>query len=112
MNMKPPKFDLIIEDCDKAIALNKDYVKAINRRANALEALNRLEEALRGPFTAFITVPHKPFKNLDYTTATILDGFQNEKAAQAVERVLKKLSSTKAAEIIKVNVHSSALDSS
>ncbi|KAF9788389.1 mitochondrial outer membrane translocase receptor TOM70 [Thelephora terrestris] len=84
MNMKPPQFDLIIEDCDKAIALNKDYVKAINRRANALEALDRLEEALR-----------------DYTTATILDGFQNEKAAQAVERVLKKLSSAKAAEIIK-----------
>ena len=50
--MKPPKFDLIIEDCDKAIALNKDYVKAINRRANALEALDRLEEALRGWFTA------------------------------------------------------------
>jgi import receptor subunit TOM70 len=53
MNMKPPKFDLIIEDCDKAIALNKDYVKAINRRANALEALDRLEEALRGRFTTF-----------------------------------------------------------
>ena len=48
MNMKPPKFELIIEDCDKAISLNKDYVKAINRRANALEALDRLEEALRG----------------------------------------------------------------
>ena len=47
-NMKPPKFELIIEDCDKAISLNKDYVKAINRRANALEALDRLEEALRG----------------------------------------------------------------
>ena len=46
--MKPPKFELIIEDCDKAISLNKDYVKAINRRANALEALDRLEEALRG----------------------------------------------------------------
>jgi len=54
-NMKPPKFDLIIEDCDKAISLNKDYVKAINRRANALEALDRLEEALRGWLTAPIT---------------------------------------------------------
>ena len=54
MNMKPPKFDLIIEDCDKAVALNKDYVKAINRRANALEALDRLEEALRGRFEPFI----------------------------------------------------------
>ena len=48
MNMKPPKFEFIIEDCNKAISLNKDYVKAINRRANALEALDRLEEALRG----------------------------------------------------------------
>jgi len=57
MNMKPPKFDLIIEDCDKAISLNKDYVKAINRRANALEALDRLEEALRGqlPTVIFLT---------------------------------------------------------
>ena len=53
MNMKPPKFELIIEDCDKAISLNKDYVKAINRRANALEALDRLEEALRGRPTPF-----------------------------------------------------------
>ena len=41
-------FRSIIEDCDKAISLNKDYVKAINRRASALEALDRLEEALRG----------------------------------------------------------------
>ena len=57
MNMKPPKFDLIIEDCDKAIALNKDYVKAINRRANALEALDRLEEALRGWFVTSVTGP-------------------------------------------------------
>lgn len=54
--MKPPKFDQIIDDCDKAIALNKDYVKAINRRANALEALDRLEEALRGRFATFSTV--------------------------------------------------------
>jgi tetratricopeptide (TPR) repeat protein len=50
-----PKFELIIEDCDKAISLNKDYVKAINRRANALEALDRLEEALRGRLRAPVT---------------------------------------------------------
>jgi len=58
MNMKPPKFELIIEDCDKAVSLNKDYVKAINRRANALEALDRLEEALRGWLTPFVTLSH------------------------------------------------------
>jgi len=57
MNMKPPMFELIIEDCDKAVSLNKDYVKAINRRANALEAVDRLEEALRGRLTAFVTPP-------------------------------------------------------
>jgi hypothetical protein len=61
MNMKPPKLDLIIEDCDKAIALNKDYVKAINRRASALEALDRLEEALRGRFAPFIVQPRLTF---------------------------------------------------
>ena len=56
-NMKPPKFELIIQDCDKAISLNKDYVKAINRRASALEAVDRLEEALRGLLTAFVIPP-------------------------------------------------------
>ena len=61
MNMKPPKFELIIEDCDKAISLNKDYVKAINRRANALEALDRLEEALRGRLTLSFTLPRLTF---------------------------------------------------
>jgi import receptor subunit TOM70 len=61
MNMKPPKFELIIEDCDKAVSLNKDYVKAINRRANALEALDRLEEALRGQSAALVTPPRLTF---------------------------------------------------
>ena len=61
MNMKPPKFELIIEDCDKAISLNKDYVKAINRRANALEALDRLEEALRGRLTPLFALSRLTF---------------------------------------------------
>ena len=40
---------------------------------------------------------------VDFTAAAILDKFQNENAAQAVDRVLKKLSSEKAAEIIAVS---------
>jgi len=48
-----------------------------------LEGLKRYEEALR-----------------DFTAATILDKFKNEGAAQAVERVLKKISNEKAAEIL------------
>ena len=46
--MSPPKFDLVVEDCDKALALDSKYVKALNRRATALENLSRYEEALRG----------------------------------------------------------------
>jgi hypothetical protein len=38
----------------------------------------------------------------DFTAATILDKFKNDAAAQSVERVLKKLSSQKAAEILAV----------
>jgi hypothetical protein len=48
MNMQPPKYELVVADCDSALALDKRYEKALNRRANALEALERYEEALRG----------------------------------------------------------------
>jgi len=40
--------------------------------------------------------------SLDFTAAAILDKFQNENATQAVERVLRKLSTDKATEILAV----------
>ncbi|KAG2136574.1 ADP/ATP carrier receptor [Suillus bovinus] len=83
MNMTPPKYELAVQDCDEALRADPSYVKALNRRANALEALSRNQEALR-----------------DFTAATILDKFQNESAAQAVERVLKKIATEKAAIIL------------
>ncbi|EPQ53265.1 mitochondrial outer membrane translocase receptor TOM70 [Gloeophyllum trabeum ATCC 11539] len=83
VNMSPPKYEQVVADCDEALKLDASYVKALNRRAMALEALDRLEESLR-----------------DFTAATILDKFQNESSAQSVERVLKKLSTRKAAEIL------------
>ncbi|KAG0698788.1 mitochondrial outer membrane translocase receptor TOM70 [Suillus ampliporus] len=83
MNMTPPKYELVVQDCDEALRADANYVKALNRRANALEALSRNEEALR-----------------DFTAATILEKFQNETAAQAVERVLKKIATEKAAGIL------------
>jgi hypothetical protein len=46
--MTPPNYEQVIQDCDSALALDKNYVKALNRRASALEKLNRNEEALRG----------------------------------------------------------------
>ena len=48
MNMQPPKYDLVVEDCNAALALDKRYEKALNRRANAYEALGNFEEALKG----------------------------------------------------------------
>lgn len=84
--MTPPKYDLVVQDCDEALRADSNYVKALNRRANALEALSRNEEALR-----------------DFTAATILEKFQNESAAQAVERVLKKIAVEKAASVLAVS---------
>ncbi|KAJ7119668.1 mitochondrial outer membrane translocase receptor TOM70 [Mycena epipterygia] len=83
MNMIPPKLDLVVLDCDEALKLDTLYVKALNRRAMALEGLHRYTEALR-----------------DFTTATILEKFTNQNAAQSVERVLKKLTTEKSTEIL------------
>ncbi|KAH9475329.1 putative mitochondrial import receptor subunit tom70 [Psilocybe cubensis] len=84
VNMSPPKHELVVEDCDSALKLDPKYIKALNRRAMALEGLGRLEESLR-----------------DFTSATILDRFQNQTTANAVERVLKVLATEKAAAIMK-----------
>ena len=46
--MTPPQYEKVVEDCDKALALDKKYVKALNRRATALEALERYQDSLRG----------------------------------------------------------------
>ncbi|KAI0723638.1 hypothetical protein C8Q72DRAFT_56315 [Fomitopsis betulina] len=83
INLSPPDHEKVVADCDAALALDSSYVKALNRRATALESLDRNEEALR-----------------DYTAATILNKFQNEAAAQSVERVLKKLAGYKSQAIL------------
>lgn len=84
VNFVPPQHELVVADCDEALRLDPNYVKALNRRAVGLEGLGRLEEALR-----------------DYTAATILDKFQNAATANAVERVLKEIATNKAAVMLK-----------
>ncbi len=77
------QWEKVIEDTTAAINLDNEYVKALNRRANAYEHLEKFSEAL-----------------LDFTASCIIDGFRNETSAQAVERLLKKVAETKAKEIL------------
>lgn len=76
-------WDKVIEDTTAAISLDNEYVKALNRRANAYEQVERNSEAL-----------------LDYTASCIIDGFRNESSAQSVERLLKKVAETKGKAIL------------
>lgn len=56
INLSPPKLELVVQDCDEALKLNPDYVKALNRRATALEHLGQYENALRGMFSLGYTM--------------------------------------------------------
>ena len=46
--MTPPQHELVVNDCDEALKIDPTYIKALNRRAGALESLKRYKEALRG----------------------------------------------------------------
>jgi import receptor subunit TOM70 len=41
-------WELVVEDCNRSIVLKADYVKVLLRRSQALEKLEKLEEALSG----------------------------------------------------------------
>ena len=58
-------------------------MKALNRRANAYEHLQKNSEAL-----------------LDYTASCIIDQFRNDQSAQSVERLLKKVAEAKGKAIL------------
>lgn len=73
----------VIEDTTAAITIDPEYIKALNRRANAYEQETRYSEAL-----------------LDYTASCIIDQFRNDASAQAVERLLKKVAESKAKAIL------------
>lgn len=60
------------------MALDSEYIKALNRRANAYEQLQKYSEAL-----------------LDFTASCIIDGFKTPASAEAVERLLKKVAEAK-----------------
>ena len=76
-------WERVVEDTTAAINIDAEYIKALNRRANAFDRLGKYSESL-----------------LDYTASCIIDGFKNEASAQAVERLLKKFAETKAKEMM------------
>jgi import receptor subunit TOM70 len=76
-------WEKVIEDTTAAITLEPTYVKALNRRANAYEQVEKNSEAL-----------------LDYTASCIIDQFANQGNTQSVERLLKKVAEAKGKEIL------------
>ena len=81
-------WDKVVEDTSAAIAMDSEYVKALNRRAHAYEHLGMFSEAL-----------------LDYTASCIIDGFKNEQSAQSVERLLKKVAEKKGKAILEAKAN-------
>lgn len=49
-------WDRVLADCDMALKLDPVYTKALNRRAEALEAMDQLEDALRGPLFVVLSL--------------------------------------------------------
>ncbi|CAI2171594.1 18101_t:CDS:10 [Funneliformis geosporum] len=72
-----------IEDCNNALRMDPLYVKALNRRAMAYEQTSRYEESLH-----------------DFTAACIIGEFRNENSTKSIDRLLRKVASIKAQEII------------
>ncbi|KAL9937863.1 hypothetical protein V8E36_003408 [Tilletia maclaganii] len=92
------QYENVIADCDQALKLDKQYIKALNRRAIAREALGKdpeegdVGETKRKLLSQALT---------DFTAVAILGGFRNEEATASVERVLKQLAQAQAKEIIR-----------
>ncbi|RUP43030.1 hypothetical protein BC936DRAFT_137755 [Jimgerdemannia flammicorona] len=78
------QYDNVVADCTEALKMDPQYVKALNRRAQAHEKKGMLQEAL-----------------YDFTAVCIIDGFKNEAASTSMERLLKRVSEEKARELFK-----------
>ncbi|KAG8529483.1 TOM (translocase of outer membrane) complex component [Bacidia gigantensis] len=77
------EWEKVVEDTTAAVSIDNQYVKALNRRANAYEHLKQYNEAL-----------------LDYTASCIIDQFRNDQSAQSVERLLKLVAEAKGKTIL------------
>lgn len=75
------EYEKTIDDCSSALEMEPRYIKAMIRRAQAYENMERHRESL-----------------YDFTSACILEDFKNNVAAESAERVLKKLAEAEARE--------------
>lgn len=78
------KWSSVKDDCTKALELNPKYIKALHRRARALEHLNDLANSLE-----------------DITATCILENFQNQNSLTLADRVLNELGRKHAREAMK-----------
>ncbi|KAL3476849.1 hypothetical protein BJX99DRAFT_257972 [Aspergillus californicus] len=76
-------WEKVVEDTSAALAMDSEYVKALNRRAIAYEHLEKFSEAL-----------------LDFTASCIIDSFSNEVSRNSLERLLKKVAEVKGKAIL------------
>ncbi|CAI7608852.1 unnamed protein product [Penicillium pancosmium] len=76
-------WDKVVEDTSAALAMDSEYVKALNRRAIAYEHLSKYSEAL-----------------LDFTASCIIDAFSNDVSRNSLERLLKKVAEQKSKAIL------------
>ncbi|KAK4698953.1 hypothetical protein P7C70_g7316, partial [Phenoliferia sp. Uapishka_3] len=77
----------VVDDCSDALRLDPSYIKALNRRATAREQMGGIDNL-------YLSL-------CDFTAAAIIDNFATESTQVAVERVMKRLATEKAAEIMK-----------
>ncbi|KAJ5421933.1 Mitochondrial outer membrane translocase complex subunit Tom70 [Penicillium cf. griseofulvum] len=76
-------WEKVVEDTSAALAMDSEYVKALNRRAIAYEHLEKYSEAL-----------------LDFTASCIIDAFSNDVSRNSLERLLKKVAEKKSQDIL------------
>jgi import receptor subunit TOM70 len=78
------KLDECIADCDSALKINPTYLKALGRRAQALDKKGDFYDAL-----------------VDYTAMCIIEEFKVDATVQATDKVLKEVAKQKSEEIMK-----------
>lgn len=97
-----PEYEKAVEDCTEALRIDPAHQRSVGRRATALEKLGRYEEALRGRKSIHFFLMATDSNCVDFTAATLLSKFSDQKVAESVECVLKLVTESKAREITAV----------